>query len=294
MISRRARCIRLAGVLAWLAVAGVSRALANQDDVSVPVASPDLLLTDQTGWLTATAGAADLAVYPEQGTGHHRWHGRVRGDVAIAQPTIDSVVRLGLSVQTVADDRNDIYFRLTRVYYDAFTAYERRFGIGVAYAGYRHRCSHGADAAVDGRVLIRSGPEIGYRLEYVIDAFTIAGHAFAHTSLIAQNPDERAMPRALFGAAGEVRWRTDWVSWLIGAGLGTAVVGSWDDYTASLTDEWRELYIEPLPAATLGAVLHGERADFRVLAHYQRILDSGFGERADPTHVFSLQLGFVY
>jgi hypothetical protein len=41
-------------------------------------------------------------------------------------------------------------------------------------------------------------------------------------------------------------------------------------------------------------VLHGERADFRILAHYQRILDTGIGERTDPMHLASLQLGFVY
>lgn len=277
-----------------LALSLAARARATQDDVWIPVASPAVLFTETTGWLTASAGAADLALYPHQGSGYHRWHGRLRGDVTIAQPTLDSLVRLGLSVQTVADDRNDISFRLTRVYYDALTAYEHRLGLGVAYAGYRHRCSHGADTAVDGRILIRSGPELGYRLEYALDPLTIVGHVYAHTSLIAQNPDERAIPRAMFGAAAELRWRTTWVSWLVAAGFGAAIVGSWGDYTASLTDTWRDLYVEPLPAAALGAILHGERLDFRVLAHYQRILDSGFGEQADPIRLFSIQLGFVY
>jgi hypothetical protein len=236
----------------------------------------------------------DIAVYPFQGSGYHRWHGRVRGDVAIAQPTDDSLVRLGLSAQTIADDRNEIAFRLTRVFYDAFTGYEHRFGGAVAYAGYRHRCTHGADTALAGRVLIRSGPELGYRLEHSFGAWALAAYAFGHASLIAQNDDERSMPRALLATAGELRVRQGWASFLISAGFGAGFLSRADDWTATIGEPWRDVRITPLPAAALGAVLHGERADFRILAHYQRILDTGIGERTDPMQLASLQLGFIY
>jgi hypothetical protein len=285
------------GIVAIVAVScmlGATRARASQDDVPVPLAPAAALFSEARGFLTAANGQMDIAVYPFEGSGYHRWHGRVRGDIAIAQPTDDSLVRLGLSVQTIADDRNEIAFRLTRVFYDAFTGYEHRFGAAVAYAGYRHRCSHGADTAIDGRVLIRSGPELGYRLEHRFGAWSLSAHAFGHASLIAQNDDARSMPRALLATAGELRVREGWASFLVSAGFGAGLLTRAEDWTATIGEPWRDVRVAPLPAAALGAVLHGERADFRILAHYQRILDTGIGERTDPMHLASLQLGFVY
>jgi hypothetical protein len=280
--------------LAAVAFASSRAARADQDDVRVPLPDADALFSEETGFLTRSTGQADLAVYPVLGRGYHRWHGRLRGDIAIAQPSADSLVRLGLSVQTVADDRNEIAFRLVRVYYDAFTGYEHRLGPGIAYAGYRHRCSHGADAAVAGRVLIRSGPELGYRLTHALGDFSLGLHAFGHASLIAQNADFGALPRALFAGAGEARFRTGWVSLVAAAGLGGAIVGRSNDFTVTLGERFRGLRLEPLPAAALGAFLHGERAIFRALLHYQRMLDTGIGGEADPKHLLSLQLGFDY
>jgi hypothetical protein len=277
-----------------LLLAAPRAARASQDDILVPVPVAEALLTPATGWLTASVGQADLAFYPIEGSGYHRWHGRLRADIAVAQPSVDSVVRLGLAVQTVADDRNDISFRLTRLYYDAFAAYEHRLGPGIGYIGYRHRCSHGADAAVEGRVLIRSGPELGYELSQAFEPFTLHAQASVHTSLIAQNPDLGALPRLLLGAAADLQWRTGWVSWVFGAGFGTALVSSASDYVASLGDPWRDVRVEPLPALAAGAILHGVKLDFRLLVHYQRILDSGIGPTASPTQLFSLQAGFVF
>lgn len=288
---------RLSGfvvITAALSVLVATRARASQDDVPLPLAPATALFSEARGFLTATRGQMDIAVYPFQGSGHHRWHGRVRGDIAIAQPTDDSLVRIGLSAQTIADDRNEIAFRLTRVFYDAFTGYEHRLGAAVAYAGYRHRCTHGADAAVDGRVLIRSGPEIGYRLTSTFGAWSLTGYAFGHVSLIAQNDDARSMPRGLLATAAELRVREGWTSFLVSAGFGAAFVSRAQGWTATLGESWRYVRVAPLPTAALGAVLHGERADFQVLAHYQRILDTGVGERSDPMHLVSLQLAFLY
>ncbi len=197
-------------------------------------------------------------------------------------------------VQTVADDRNDIDFRLVRVYYDAFTGYEQRMGVGVAYAGYRHRCSHGADSSVDGRILIRSGPELGYRLQRSFGGLELGASIFGHLSLIAQYEDVHHLPRALFAAAGELRWPLDWAAVVLSAGFGAAVIGNSDNWTASVADRWQKLALLPLPSAALGVVLHGERADFDILAHYQRVIDTGLGLTADPQHLVSLQLGFDY
>jgi hypothetical protein len=277
-----------------LATTTPSTAFANQDDVPVPLVPAEALLRHTPGWLTGSAGEADLAIYPWQGVGHERWHGRVRVDVAIVQPTADSLVRLGLSIQTIADDRNDIDFRLVRVHYDAFAGYEQRMQVGVAYAGYRHRCSHGADSAVAGRILIRSGPEIGYRLQRSVAGVQLGASIFAHLSAIAQNEDVHHMPRALLAAAGELRWPLHWASFVVSAGFGTALIGRSDGWTATVADRWQKLSLLPLPSAAFGVVLRGERTDFHILAHYQRIMDTGLGQTADPQHLLSLQLGFDY
>ncbi|MGD8860450.1 MAG: hypothetical protein PVI30_10605 [Myxococcales bacterium] len=283
-----------AAALGWLALAAAP-ARAHQDDVVLPLPAPDRLFSAQgPGFLTASDGQADLAVYPWRGAGYHRWHGRVRGDVALGQLSEDDLVRLGLSMQTVADDRNDISFRLVRLYYDALLAYERRLGPGVFYGGYRHRCSHGADAAVEGRVLIRSGPELGYRAELAWGGLSLRLHGFGHVTALGQNDDYDYKPRALLGGAGELRYRTGDVTLLASAGLGLALVGRHPDWTHTVFDPWRGLRLAPLPAGALGVVVSGRAADLRVLLHAQRILDTGIGLEADPTSLLSLQVGFVY
>jgi hypothetical protein len=280
--------------LCLCALLATGRARASQDDVPLPLEAPDALFGAQTGWLTQIAGSADVGVYPFQGSGHHRSHGRVRGDIAIAQPSADSLVRLGLSVQTVADDRNEIAFRLTRLFYDAATGYEQRLGPGVGYALYHHRCSHGADTAVAGRVLIRSGPELGYRLQLQQGPWLLRAHGFAFATLVAQNEDLAALPRGLVGASAQVQLRSGWASWLAGAGLGSMLLSSASDWIATIGDPYDDLKLELLPSAALGVIMHGQRADFRIVAHYQRILDTGVGAISDPASLLALQLGFLY
>ena len=156
----------LACLLLVQAVGWTPSASANQDDVPVVLDAPDALFLDEAGttWLAQSKSSADIAVYPD-GSRYHTWHGRLAGDISIVQIGRDALVRMGLAMQTVADHRNEISFRLVRLYYEATQLVEHRWGPGVLHYGVRHRCNHGADAAVAGPVLIRSGPELGYRFE---------------------------------------------------------------------------------------------------------------------------------
>lgn len=294
------------GARIWVAAAGLalltpwvapSSARAHQDDVPVVLAPAYALFADVVegpAWLTGAHGTAGLAAYPA-GDRYHRWHGRLSGDVAILRFAPDALWRMGLSMQTVADDRNDISFRLVRLYYDATALVEHRWGPGVLQYGYRHRCTHGADAAVEGRVLIRSGPEFGYQADVELGDVVVTGRGFVHTTLIGQNDDDGFKPRMLGAGTVQARWRFGWASWLLSAGAGAALVGTSPDWTYVLWEEWRGPWrVIPLPAAATGGVFHGRALDFRVLVHYQRILDSGFGATGAPTSLAALDLGFTW
>jgi hypothetical protein len=294
--SAHARAL-LAVASAVPAFAAPATAHANQDDVPVVLERADTLFTDVVegpAWLPHARGSADLGFYPAGGR-YHRWHGRLTGDVAIVRFAPDALWRMGLSMQTVADDRNDISFRLVRLYYDANALVEHRSGPGALWYGYRHRCSHGADSAVDGRVLIRSGPEVGYQFDVDAGRVVLTGRGFAHTTLIGQNDDDAFKPRALAAGVAQARLPMGWASWLLSAGLGAALVGTWPDWTYLLWEEWRGPWrVLPLPAAATGVLLHGRALDFRVLLHFQRILDSGFGATGSPTSLLALELGFAW
>jgi len=278
-------------LVALIALPGIARA--DQDDVPVSFGSADHLFTEDTDttWLTATETSVDLGFYALRDE-HHSWHGRLKGDLAIAQFGRDTLWRMGLAMQTVADHRNEIAFRLTRLYYDTSLLLEHRLFSGVGYLGYRHRCSHGADAAVPGRILIRSGPELGYQHDMSWGALVLSARAFLHGTLIGQNSDPKFKPRLHWAKVFRLAYRPASVTWFASLGYGTTLVSSGKGRTFGFGTPWRDMDFVVLPAAALGVIAHGRAADFTVMLHYQRIMDSGFGVTGDPSSLANLELGF--
>ncbi|MDD9966736.1 MAG: hypothetical protein OXR73_10945 [Myxococcales bacterium] len=238
----------------------------------------------------------DIAGYPVGE--YHSWHGRITVDLSVAKLGERGLYRMGLAMHTVADHRNDIYFRLTRLYYDATQLVEYRLGRGVVYAGLRHRCSHGIDDAVEGRILIRSGPELGHHHEVPLGPLRLAVRSFVHGNMIAQNPDTTFRPRLLLASTAQVRFRTGSLELLASAGLGGALVSGTEAASAGETfgfgSPWRNLKLVPLPAAALGMHAHGRVAAFTTVVHLQRLLDNGFGDRADSETLMAVELGFLW
>lgn len=280
--------------MTWCLLLSTATAYADQDDVPVGFTSPEVLFAGHDGeggdWLTASTSRVDIATYPVGR--YHTWHGRIGADVAVARIGTDALYRMGLAMQTVADHRNDISFRLVRLYYDATQLVEHRFGAGVVHLGLRHRCTHGADTAVDGRILIRSGPELGY--DHVLSTgklrLTLGG--FLHGTMIGQNDDPAFKPRALLAGKAQASWHPGSWTLFVSAGFGAALVSSGTTRTFGFASAYDDLSVLPLPAAALGLLARGRATAFTSTLHFSRMLDSGIGAEADSAWLLALELGF--
>ena len=243
--------------------------------------------------LTGAVGRVDVATYPLW-EGHHAWHGLVASDLALVAFGPDVIWRTGLWAQTVADQRNEISFRLVRLFYEFHTGADIRLGSGVLRAHLIHRCSHGTDGAEQGRILIRNGLNLGYRWQQRWGALTLDADAHAHVTLLGQNADLAFHPRAVTSAAAQVTWAVGGAWDLVGgAGLGAALVAGGVDSEYTVTESPGALGVEWLPAATAGVRIRGEALSLALMLHAQRILDSGIGlDTARPSSLYAVR--FIY
>jgi hypothetical protein len=286
-------------VAVWVTIGVAPSAYATQDEMELPLVSLTRLLSPESspGLHPLAAARATISVSPYYplGGAHHRYHGRVAGDVALLSLGSDLVFHMGLSIQTVSDTGNDISFRLVRLYYEWLTAVDWRLGPGVMRIGMRHRCSHGADASVNGRILIRTGLEAAYALEGKVGNARVATNVRASVMVVGQNADHDFQPRGLISATGELAnplsARADW---FVSVGLGMALVGDGGALVYTIADGTSDLDPVLLPAAATGVAYRSDALSGRLLIHYQRVLDSGFTQTALPTHLVSLRTEFEW
>jgi len=275
-----------------------SSAHASQDDLRLSLSPVDQLLSGnpETGVhpLSATLAEVSLGIYPVGGD-YHRWHGQLWADVGMLALGPNLLFHFGLSMQTVADYQNSIKFRLVRLYYDAAPGFDIRLGPGVLSLGYRHRCSHAADVAVPGRILIRSGFDLAYRLQKELGPLQFRGEVTVQVTAAGQNQDTSFQPRTLVYTTGGLTWTiVGRLGLLASAGIGVAVVGEGEESTFGLASPPGELRSVPLPAAAVGLQFEGRGATARLLLHYQRLLDSGNSEVANSTDLLAVRLEFAW
>jgi hypothetical protein len=273
-------------------------AAATQDDIRLSLDREDRLLlgNPETGvqLMSAAMGGASVAIYPIGGD-YHRWHGQLWGDVGILALGPAVVWHFGLSMQTVADFGNSIYFRLVRLYYDANTGLKIRAGPGVLSVGYRHRCSHGADRSVAGRILIRSGFDLDYSLSRDLGPLELRAKGAVQVTVVGQNPDSSFQPRAIVYATGGIRWPIVGRLALVGsAGIGLALIGEGSETVFGLGTAPGEIRAEALPAAALGIEYGRPGPAARLLLHYQRLLDTGNTDSAQQAHLLAVRIEFLW
>jgi len=219
----------------------------------------------------------------------------VAGNVALLSFGPDMVLHMGLSIETVSDYGNDINFRLVRLYYEWLTGVDFRLGPGVMSIGVRHRCSHGADAAVEGRILIRTGLEVAYALEGTVGALGLGARVSASGIVVGQNPDHAFQPRALLNGSGQLSYplgaATDW---FVAGGLAIALVGDGDSLVYTVADGSSRADVSLAPAAATGVSYRSQALESRVLIHYQRLFDSGFTMTSLPADIVSLRVEFEW
>ncbi|MFT4627360.1 MAG: hypothetical protein ACI8PZ_006044 [Myxococcota bacterium] len=275
----------IAFLLTWVA-------LATQDDVRLPLDPPARWLPVEEGVtpLPTLLPQASLAVYPVGGP-VHVWHGRVEVEVGQVGFGPRAAWTGGLSMETVADDRNSIDFRLVRLFYDAHQEARFALGPGVAHVGYRHRCSHGADDAVEDRILIRSGPAMGWVGEWTSGRWIGRAGGDLEWTLLGQNPDREFQPRGLVDTVGAIEVDLGrQVGWVTSAGLGWMLVGSGAPWWWGPTAPVGPAHWVALPAAATGPTITGRGGTLRALVHLQRLADSGVGAKAQPTTLLSVRV----
>ena len=164
---------------------------------------------------------------------------------------------------------------------------------GILTAQLIHRCSHGTDDAVDGRILIRTGLDVAYRWQRQWEALTLDVQGRGHLTMLGQNTDLESHPRGLVSVAVEID-RTLSGPWSLvgGAGIGLAVMARGDHWEYDLTETARDVRAELLPAGTFGVRYRRGPVGLGVVLHAQRILDDGVGDRANPVSRYSLR--FIY
>ena len=272
----------------------VGPASANQADVPLPLEASGALFApggeDGLRALTVTRGQLGLGVYPKV-VGAHAYDASLRARTVLLDFGGDAVWTAGLSAQTVVDEGNDIDFRLTRLFYDARTGVDFHWGPGVARAAWVHRCSHGVDGALEGRILIRSGLDLGYRwaLDGLFGRLELDG--LAHVTLIGQNDDLAAQNRGLLSARAQ--WSHEAgpsARLVVGVGLGALFVARGEAWEYDITHSASDPRLEWLPAFTVGGELAGLGSRMSLLFSTQRIADDGVGLTTRPRSLHALRL----
>ncbi|MEE2780090.1 MAG: hypothetical protein VYE15_06185 [Myxococcota bacterium] len=264
-----------------------------QDDVYVPLRSPfDLFRNNPEEGVKPMAEATshvDLAIYP-LGMGYQRWHGLTGGDIALMAVGPNLLWRAGFSVMTLADHRNEISFRLTRLYYEVRIGADMKVWKGVLRARWVHRCSHGADDAISGRILIRSGPNVGYHHVEQWGRLRLDIDSHIHTTIAARNYDESMHWRGNWTGRSQVTWQlSDHLELLGAAGLVVMLVSQGESDIYVFTEPIRRLRVEPLPAGMMGIRYTGSTVPVAVTLHAHRVLDTGITLTAKTTDLFAIR-----
>lgn len=270
---------------------------AAQSDVPLPLEeSHGLFIGGASGvrGLTAVRGHLAFGVYPKV-AGAHAYDAALRSRTVLLDFAGEAVWTLGLSAQTVVDQGNDIDFRLTRLFYDARTGVDFEWGSGVARVHWVHRCSHGVDDALEGRILIRNGLDLGYRwrLDGLFGTLELDG--LAHLTVVGQNDDLANQNRGFLSA------RTQWsheagpgAQLLVGAGVGAMVVAQGESWEYDVTHSASSPRVEWLPALTIGGRLTGPGSTMELLFSSQRIADDGVTLTTRPRSLHAVRLRFLW
>lgn len=269
--------------------------LSWQDDITINLRDPfaQFFKSDGFGFLNGATAEVLLGRYLV-GTPNHIWRGGVEGDVALLNFG-DGLWHFGLNAETLADDNNDIHFRLVHVYYQAMTGIKWRLGPGVLHAGIRHRCNHGADSAEQGRITIRLGLTSSYHWTWrrqFLDLDILSG---LNVYIFGQNKDFAMQPRG--GAFFTVNATWPLVhSLFFTTGLGTnfELISIGNNWLYLISDPSNGFRIEPLFAGRIAVRFRGEKAFSDWGFRFTENLDSGLGIQAKTVSNFSFDIDFFW
>lgn len=267
-----------------------------QDDISLNLRAPSAQFANGDGFsfLGGAISEVRLGRYINGGQ-NHGWRGGALGDVSLFNFGQDLLFHMGLAIETLADDQNEISFRLVQVYYRVDTGIKWRLGPGALKVGYAHRCSHGADNATPSRITIRSGLAASYQARLKIRNLTLDISPGATLYMVGQNSDEDFKPRGHGFIAVQLLWPiTEPVSLVLASGLHAEVVGSTKKNLYFIGDPTKNLYLLPIYAARLAMRLENHKIKSDVGLHFAQNLDSGIGPKAKKSNNLSFDVNFLW
>ncbi len=267
-----------------------------QDDVEINLRNPYGQFSGERGigFFRGATSEVRLGRYLV-GSDYQRWQGGVEGDVSLVNYGDLWLWHMGLNMETLADDNNEINFRLVQVYYQALTGVRAPLGPGVLHVGYRHRCSHGTDRATNSRITIRSGLTASYHWLLRFRSLQFDIKPGANVYLLGQNSDIDSQPRAAaFLSTNMVVPISAPFALVIGAGIDWELVTVSNKFLYLIGDRFSHWHLEPLLAARLASRVEQDvvKADFGL--QFSQNLDLSIGEKAHKVSALSLAVDFSW
>jgi hypothetical protein len=268
-----------------------------QDDVVVNLRDSTFLFSNISGFDFFNRAQAEIRLGRYlSGSKNQAWRGGAEGDIALLSFNDNLVWHMGLNMETLADNQNDIHFRLVQVYYQALTGIKWKLHDHVFHFGYRHRCNHGTDEAEKGRITIRSGPTFSYHWVYFInDSISFALMPGLNVYVLGQNSDLSFQPKgnAFISSQFTLPFVASWQT-VVGLGLQGELVGRGHNWVYGINHPHQNLHVEPLFAARVALRVNKKflKSDFAF--HFAQNLDSGLEQVAKKSTSFSFDVDFMW
>ena len=267
-----------------------------QDDANIFLLDPMSRFSTEKTWEFLPSARSELRVGKYLGGDtYHSWRGGVLGDVVFLSFGPNLLWHWSLGMETLADANNDIHFRLVQVYYESITGILWRLGPGALSLAYGHRCSHGADGAVVGRILIRSGLKSKYELPLSYKAVRFLLAASSDAYFVGQNLDLQNQPRAQAQLSASALWplKGAW-SMIVASSFGEELIVAGKDWVYSIGAPAADWRLRPLWGARVGLRVESLAVKSDFSFSFSHIPDTGIGLKAQSHHGLSLDLNLYW
>lgn len=265
---------------------------AHQDDVGNKTSLKTQTFLDEAeaGFLSQASSDLWLSYYL-LGESFQKYRAGALGDVVLWQFTPHFLWHWDLSMETLVDDKNDINFRLTRLFYSTKTGLWWRLKYGVLSFDYHHRCSHGVDDTSN-RIWIRSGLNTAYQYDlkwHGLWLFEVQNRVY----LLGQNQDLSFLPKAALGLNINYSFPiTQFLSLNTWLGGGGELISQGLKPLYFITSPWQDLDLAWFYVASTGIEYSSKKLSGFLGLSLNRNIDSGVGNSKSPSQALSLDFRF--
>lgn len=266
-----------------------------QDDLTINLRHPleQFAVGDGVRFFNQALAEVRLGPYLKASENHF-WRGGAMGDVSLVQVN-QLLWHMGLAMETLADDQNDISFRLVQVYYQALTGLAWNLGSGALQVGYRHRCSHGADHAVSSRITIKSGLITSYHWVTKLKQVDLNVEPGINWYMVGQNSDHDNQPKGNAFLALKAQWPLrDPLHLVMASGISLEIVGQGYNTLYGPFDALNNLRVEPLFSGRLALRVQQKAMKSDFALHFSQNIDSALTKRTTKSTSLLFAIDFLW